>query len=151
MYGSLPPHPSGDSVLYKCRNSPAAPQRTADSGRYGCADAGGGRPQAARISDALRLSQRRRDGNGVKVQSHSRNLRAPGLFWPLLLALFVRHRLRRFLSIPNQADLALLMRLLESGVVKPVLDRTYPLQETPAALRHIETGHARGKVVVRIA
>jgi NADPH:quinone reductase-like Zn-dependent oxidoreductase len=70
---------------------------------------------------------------------------------PLVLSPFTRQRLRRYLSTPNQADLAALAALAEGGRLRPVLDRTYPLADTAAALRHIETGRARGKVVVTVA
>jgi NADPH:quinone reductase-like Zn-dependent oxidoreductase len=70
------------------------------------------------------------------------------LIKPLLLSPFIRQNLRRFLVVPTHEDLAALTELIESGKLKPVIDRTVPLAETPAALRHIETGHARGKVVV---
>jgi NADPH:quinone reductase-like Zn-dependent oxidoreductase len=53
-----------------------------------------------------------------------------------------------FLAQLNQADLTVLQSLLESGKVKPVIDRTYPLKETPEAIRYLEQGHARGKVVI---
>jgi len=43
-----------------------------------------------------------------------------------------------------------LRELLETGQVTPVIDRTYPLSEVPAAIRYLETGHARGKVVITI-
>lgn len=49
---------------------------------------------------------------------------------------------------PNQKDLAFLNTLLESGKVTLVIDRCYPLREVPEAIRYLETGHARGKVVV---
>jgi NADPH:quinone reductase-like Zn-dependent oxidoreductase len=70
---------------------------------------------------------------------------------PLVLSRFVRHRLRRFLSRPNRGDLTVLKGLVEDGKLRPVIDRTYPLQETLAALRHIEAGHARGKVVIAVS
>ena len=70
------------------------------------------------------------------------------LVTPLVLAPFVRHRLRRYVSGARHADLVVLKELVESGQVSPVIDRTYPLRETPAALRYLEQGHARGKVVV---
>jgi len=69
---------------------------------------------------------------------------------PLLLHPFVRHRLRRYLSTPNARDLAVLTEMIGAGKVRPVVGRTFPLRETPAALRHLETGHARGKVVVEV-
>jgi NADPH:quinone reductase-like Zn-dependent oxidoreductase len=48
----------------------------------------------------------------------------------------------------NQKDLFLIKELLESGKVKAVIDRTYPLCETAEAIRYLETGRARGKVIV---
>ena len=69
---------------------------------------------------------------------------------PLVLSPFVRQSLRRYLSVPNHDDLVLLKELVESGKLTPVIDRTYPLRETPAALGHVEGGHARGKVVVTV-
>lgn len=50
----------------------------------------------------------------------------------------------------NCDDLLLLKEFIESGKVKPVIDRTYPLAETPEAIRYLETGHARAKVVISI-
>jgi NADPH:quinone reductase-like Zn-dependent oxidoreductase len=70
---------------------------------------------------------------------------------PVLLSRFVRHNLRRYLSTPNQADLELLKALVEQGKLRPIIDSAYPLAETAAALRHIETGRARGKVVIAVA
>jgi NADPH:quinone reductase-like Zn-dependent oxidoreductase len=51
---------------------------------------------------------------------------------------------------PNQADLLVLKELCETGKVRPVIDRRFPLSEVPAAVRYIEDGHARGKVVVTV-
>jgi NADPH:quinone reductase-like Zn-dependent oxidoreductase len=45
----------------------------------------------------------------------------------------------------------ILQELLASGKVKPVIDRTYSLSEVPEAVRYLEEGHARGKVVIRVA
>ena len=70
------------------------------------------------------------------------------LLWPVVLSPFVRHTLRRFLSNPHRADLELLTGLAEAGKLRPVIGATFQLFEAPAALRHIATGHARGKVVV---
>ena len=52
---------------------------------------------------------------------------------------------------PNQSDLVFIKELLESGKVKPVIDRCYPLSEVPDALRYLEEGHAQGKVVITVA
>lgn len=48
----------------------------------------------------------------------------------------------------NKEDLLFLKELLEAGKVTPVIDRCYPLSETAEAIRYLETGHARGKVVI---
>ena len=72
------------------------------------------------------------------------------LLKPVLLAPFVRHKLRRYVSLPKHEDLLALSQLVERGSLRAIIDRTYPLQETPAALTYIETGHARGKVVVKM-
>lgn len=54
-------------------------------------------------------------------------------------------------SKPSQKDLVFLKELLEAGKVKPVIDRRYPLSEVPEALRYLEEGHAKGKVVITVA
>jgi NADPH:quinone reductase-like Zn-dependent oxidoreductase len=43
-----------------------------------------------------------------------------------------------------------LKELIEAGKLTPVIDRTYPLSEAPEAIRHLEQGHARGKIVLRV-
>ena len=50
---------------------------------------------------------------------------------------------------PNK-DLAFILELLETGTVKPVIDRRYPLSEVAEAIRYLEEGHARGKVVITL-
>ena len=50
----------------------------------------------------------------------------------------------------NKGDLIFMKGLLEDGKVKPVIDRTYPLAEVPEAIRYLEEGHARGKVVIAV-
>jgi NADPH:quinone reductase-like Zn-dependent oxidoreductase len=71
-------------------------------------------------------------------------LRAP------ILSLFARQRLRSLVSKERREDLLVLKELIEAGKVTPVIDRTYPLGEAPEAIRHLEAGHARGKVVIRV-
>ena len=44
----------------------------------------------------------------------------------------------------------LVRKLLEEGLVVPVIDRRYPLREVPEALRYLEEGHAKGKVVITV-
>ena len=69
---------------------------------------------------------------------------------PLVLSPFLRQNLRRYLSVATHDDLVVLKELVESGKMRPVIDRKYPLHETPAALAYIEGGHARGKVVITL-
>ena len=68
----------------------------------------------------------------------------------MLLSPFVGQRLRSFISSENAADLLALSELVESGAVTPVVDRTFPLAETPAAMGYLRAGRARGKVVVEV-
>ncbi len=51
---------------------------------------------------------------------------------------------------PNQKDLVFIKELLKAGKMKPVIDRRYPLSETAEAIRYLEKGHARGKVVITV-
>jgi NADPH:quinone reductase-like Zn-dependent oxidoreductase len=72
------------------------------------------------------------------------------LLKPLVVSPFVQQKLRRYLSVTSHKDLVVLKELVESGRLRPVVDRTLPLHATAEALRYIETGRARGKVVVSI-
>ena len=55
-----------------------------------------------------------------------------------------------FVNKPNQKDLIFLTELLESGKVKPLIDRSYSLEDVPDAIRYLEEGHAKGKVVITL-
>ena len=55
---------------------------------------------------------------------------------------------RTFVKHPTQQNLKFVKELLEAGSVAPVIDRCYPLHESTEALRYLEAGHARGKVVI---
>lgn len=68
----------------------------------------------------------------------------------LLLSPFVGQRLRGLFSAERQEDLKTLKDLIEAGRLTPVIDRTYPLADTPEAIRYWERGHARGKVVITV-
>jgi NADPH:quinone reductase-like Zn-dependent oxidoreductase len=63
----------------------------------------------------------------------------------------VRQRLAPLSSTWERADLLAVTELIQAGKVTPVVDRTFPLADTAAGLRHIEAGHARGKVVIAVA
>jgi NADPH:quinone reductase-like Zn-dependent oxidoreductase len=68
----------------------------------------------------------------------------------VLLSRFVGQRLRMLSSSPRQEDLQTLRELAEAGKLTPVVDRTYPLVEVPAAMRDLEAGHVRGKLVITV-
>jgi NADPH:quinone reductase-like Zn-dependent oxidoreductase len=68
----------------------------------------------------------------------------------LVLSPFVGQKMASFTVKPNKEDLQFLRQLIEAGKLTPVIDRTYPLSETPEAIRYLENGHARGKVVITV-
>jgi len=65
-----------------------------------------------------------------------------------ILSAFMRQHASPFLSVPNAEDLLYIKDLIEAGNLKPVIDRTYPMEETREAFRYLEEEHARGKVVI---
>jgi NADPH:quinone reductase-like Zn-dependent oxidoreductase len=65
-----------------------------------------------------------------------------------VLSPFVSQKLGTFISKERNEDLHSLKALIESGEVTPVIDRTYPLDEVPDAIRYLHEGHARGKIVI---
>jgi NADPH:quinone reductase-like Zn-dependent oxidoreductase len=67
-----------------------------------------------------------------------------------VISRFGRQRMGFLMADPKQSDLALLRELLEAGKVVPVIDRRYSLTETAEALRYMEEGHPKGKLVVTI-
>ena len=60
-------------------------------------------------------------------------------------------KLGNILVKPSQTDLQVMKELIEAGKVKPVIDRCYPLPGVPDAIRYVEAGHAKGKVVITVA
>jgi NADPH:quinone reductase-like Zn-dependent oxidoreductase len=71
------------------------------------------------------------------------------------LAVPLRSRLRgqrmvSFLASITREDLLILGELAAAGKIAPVIDRTYPLREAAEAIRYVETGQARGKVVITV-
>src|SRR5438876_671736 len=63
---------------------------------------------------------------------------------------FVSQTVRTFIAKSKQENLLVRRELIEAGKVTPVIDRTYPLSETPQAIAYVGQGHARGKVVVTV-
>jgi NADPH:quinone reductase-like Zn-dependent oxidoreductase len=84
------------------------------------------------------------EGGGRWFGGIDRQLRA------LMLSPFVSQKLGTFIAKAKLEDLLALKELIEAGKVTPVIDRTYPLSEVPEAMRHLEEGHARGKVVITV-
>lgn len=72
------------------------------------------------------------------------------VFKAFLLSPFLRQMGSMYFAVPNGNDLTQLKEWLETGKVKPVIERTYPLRETPAAFRCLDKEHARGKVVIAV-
>ena len=64
---------------------------------------------------------------------------------------FVSEKFIAYIAQFNKKDMMVLADLMQSGKVTPVIDRRYKFSEVAAALRYLETGHARGKVVITVA
>ena len=81
---------------------------------------------------------------GVWIAPMDRALGAKVTSW------FVSQKMGMMLAHMNKDDLGVLRDLMQSGKVKPVIDRTYPLSQVPEAITYLEAGHARGKVVIAV-
>jgi NADPH:quinone reductase-like Zn-dependent oxidoreductase len=90
-------------------------------------------------------------GTLVPVGTEAGNRWVGGKAWirAMLLSRLVRH-LRPLASEPNQTDLHFLTELIEAGKIIPIIDRTYPLERVPEALRYLEAGQARGKIIITV-
>ena len=84
------------------------------------------------------------EGGGRWLGGTDRQIRA------LVLSRFVGQKLGTFVNNENHEDMLILAELIEAGKITPVIDRTYPLSEVPEAIRYLEEGHARGKVVITV-
>jgi NADPH:quinone reductase-like Zn-dependent oxidoreductase len=108
----------------------------------------GGNSSLARLRSALAsrgtLVITGGEGGGRWLGGTDRQVRA------MLLSPFVGQKLGTFVNKENHEDLLVLKDLIESGKITPVIDRTYPLAEVPDAIRYLEEGHARGKVVITV-
>ncbi|MFJ6375746.1 NAD(P)-dependent alcohol dehydrogenase [Pseudarthrobacter oxydans] len=83
--------------------------------------------------------------NGRKLTGgFERSLAAP------LLSLFSRQKYKSLVSRETYLDLEAVASLIEAGSVKPAVDKVFPLEEAPAAVRYLREGRSLGKVVVRI-
>jgi len=94
--------------------------------------------------------------NGICVMAGEMTGRSPlgimaRLMTALILSFTTSHKFTTFLAKPKQDDLNLLRDLMETGKLKPIIDRSYELSEVPEAIRYLETKHARGKVVIKVA
>ncbi len=63
---------------------------------------------------------------------------------------FVRQRHAVWVAIPNNENLVTLKELIDAGKVTPIIDRSYPLREAPAAVGYVEAGHTRGRVAIAV-
>ena len=100
-------------------------------------------------SHSLSAARRALTPNGIHVPSSGQ----AGMGWIISAAMqsmFVRQQGKAFVSLATSERLAALTELIEADKVTPVIDKVYPLEETPEAFRYLDTGHARGKVVVAI-
>jgi NADPH:quinone reductase-like Zn-dependent oxidoreductase len=68
----------------------------------------------------------------------------------LLLSLFLRQRLALLVAQERGSDYDRLTDLIEAGQLVPTIDRTYPLEDAPLAVRQLEAGHVRGKVAITV-
>jgi len=73
-----------------------------------------------------------------------------GLIEIILLSKFVSQTLVFMVAQRNAADLVSVRELIDTGKLTPVIDKIYPLNETAEAVRHLETGHAKGKIVITV-
>jgi NADPH:quinone reductase-like Zn-dependent oxidoreductase len=87
-------------------------------------------------------------GRYVMIGGSNRQLGEALLLGPLLS--ISGQKFGNLLARPNQSDLLVLKNLVEAGKVRPVIERSYQLSEVPEAIRHLESGHASGKLVVAI-
>jgi len=87
-------------------------------------------------------------GGGVNDQGFLGEL-AKAL-WAPVFSKFAKQDMGMMMADPSTKDLTLLGQMIQDGKLKPIIDRTYKLEEVPQALAYLEQGHARGKVVITV-
>jgi NADPH:quinone reductase-like Zn-dependent oxidoreductase len=68
----------------------------------------------------------------------------------MILSPFISQQMGMMMADTNQKDLTVLADMMQTGKLKPVIDRTYKLDQVPDAIRYLEEGHARGKVIIAV-
>jgi len=71
--------------------------------------------------------------------------------WSQIIGIGARQNFRSPLALVNEKDLQVLKEMLQTGKLKPVVDRRYPLSEVPTAVRALAAGHSRGKSVITLS
>ena len=106
-------------------------------------------------NNSAKLYQRILNPTGISVMAgvpHYMSL--PALMKHMMRAIVLsrlgKQKFLPFIAKSNQADLNVLAELMASGKLTPAIDRTYPLSETAEAMRYVDTGHARAKVVITV-
>ena len=91
---------------------------------------------------------------GIVVLAGARKGGFAGIIWRIFEARvrtrFGTHPIPFFIARLKKDDLLVLKELMDVGKLTPVIDRTYPLSETAAAVRYLQAGHARAKVVITV-
>lgn len=104
------------------------------------------------INGNYRLAEFRRalNSNGIMVMAGGALIqlfRQMAFGWMLSMG---SQKMRLLIAEANTRDLAFLIKLVQEGKMKPVIDRAYPLEETAEAMKYANRGHALGKVVIKI-
>jgi NADPH:quinone reductase-like Zn-dependent oxidoreductase len=87
-------------------------------------------------------------GGGAKEQGMFGVMLRP--LQAMVLSKFIDQQMGMMMADANQKDLTVLADMMQSGKVKPVIDRTYKFDQIADAIRYLEEGHARGKVIITL-
>lgn len=100
-------------------------------------------------SHSLSATRRALVPGGIHVPSSGHG----GMSWIIaaaVVSVFVREQGQPLVATTNSADLAALAQMIDAGAVAPVIEQVYPFDQTVEAFSHIDSGHARGKVVITV-